>query len=378
MPQELIGINEMNDDAKTFTTIGLMSGTSLDGIDAALIRTDGHNQIEPLGFVGHEYSNTTRDVLRGCFNKTEDTDGSVAKAATLLTEEHIKAVKRIMRELELTSDDIDLIGFHGQTISHDPDNGFTWQIGDADMLAQETGIDVVADFRTNDVKNGGQGAPLIPLYHQARVAQQELQRPLAFLNIGGVGNVTWLGKNDDDVLAFDTGPGNALIDDFVKSRTGLAYDKDGILARTGETRVSLLNKWMDDAYFKVTPPKSLDRNAWNVKTVESLTDEDGAATLTAFTVQAILAAIDHMPEKPAQWLVAGGGRLNPAIMEMLQAHLDAPVDNVDTLGWNGDAFEAQAFAWLGVRSLLGLPLSLPTTTGVSSPMTGGVLHKAQG
>jgi len=268
---------------------------------------------------------------------------------------------------------VDLIGFHGQTIFHDPANRFTWQIGDAVLLAQETKVDVVHDFRQADVQAGGQGAPFLPLYHVALAAGQK--KPMAILNLGGVGNVTYIGT-DETTMAFDTGPANALIDDWIRQHTNLSYDEDGKIAASGRVHDDIVRDYLAHPYFSQKPPKSLDRDQWTLDRVRGLSLEDGAATLTQFTVQAVFNALAHFPENPRSWHVTGGGRHNETIMQGLRQALKAPVGTVDDLGWNGDAMEAEGFAYLAVRSVLGLPLSLPTTTGVPRPLTGGLTCRA--
>lgn len=367
---------------REYTVIGLMSGTSLDGIDAALIRTDGENILAHLGFVSLPYADDVRGALRACFGLRADIDGRVAHAERVMTLAHADAVRALLTQTGFAAADIDLIGFHGQTIMHDPAAGFTWQIGDGALLAAEMGIDVVNDFRTNDVKNGGQGAPLIPLYHRA-LAQSVgvpvgvsagVDLPAAFLNIGGVANVTWIGR-DDSLCGFDTGPGNALLNDWVRKHTGAEYDHDGALARQGVVDGDLIAKWMTHEYFHAPAPKSLDRDAWAVwDDVAHLSPVDGAATLAAFTVSSVVASLAHLPEMPRVWYVTGGGRLNPVMMDGLRAALGVPVKAVDDMGWNGDAMEAEGFAWLAVRSLRGLVLSVPETTGCRVAVTGGQLH----
>lgn len=369
-----------------------MSGTSLDGVDAALIRTDGHDLAEPLDFVSVPYEGALRDKLRACLGRADRDAADIREAERLMTLAHIEAVRALPGAGEA-----EVIGFHGQTILHKPNKKTTIQIGDAGLLARETGIDVVHDFRSADVKAGGRGAPFLPLYHRARAAGLEM--PLAVLNIGGVANVTWMGSpyclsresgnlEDDgnkvpacagnadflEILSFDTGPGNALLDDFVRARTGRDFDEDGKLAGTGKVAEDILTQWMDHPYFKSKPPKSLDRNAWDVQGVVGLNDADGAATLAAFTGRTIIAALDHMPQKPKAWYVTGGGRKNITIMSHLRTHLKN-VAPVEELGWNGDALEAEGFAYLAVRSLMGLHLSVPGTTGVKAPITGGVLTR---
>lgn len=357
---------------KVYTVIGLMSGTSVDGIDAALIRTDGHDYVECLDFASMTYDEPIRKRIKAQFGKRQS-DPELKAVEDELTVEHAKIVKKLAdKHSELT---IDLIGFHGQSVSHDPEHGFTKQIGNGELLAEETGIDVINDFRWNDVKAGGQGAPLIPLYHQALVRHENVDLPCAVLNIGGVSNVTYIGEDTNDILAFDTGPGNALMDDFVLERTGTPYDVDGRLAAEGKENEDIVKAFLNHPYFKQKPPKSLDRNPWN-QTVSILSNEDGTATLLACTRESIVASLEHLPETPKVWYVCGGGRKNATLMKGLRERLGVPVEPVDVLGWNGDALEAEGFAYLAVRSLLKLPLSLPTTTGVKEPQTGGTLHEA--
>ncbi len=365
---------------KVYTAIGLMSGTSLDGVDATLIRTDGADHVEPLGFVSVPYEESLREKIRACLGLADRDDAQVKEAERFMTKAHIEATKKVLSYVKLYKEgegvNPNIIGLHGQTILHNPNpggGGITVQIGDAELLARETGIDVVNDFRGSDVAAGGQGAPLLPLYHRARAA--DLDKPVAIVNIGGVANVTWLGEDEDDILAFDTGPGNALIDDFMRERTGQAFDADGTLAKSGASHDLILQNVISSDYFDLPPPKSLDRDEWSAAMVADLSDADGAATLTAFTVRSIVKAQDHFPAPVKAWYITGGGRHNDFVMEQLQKVLDAPVKPVEDIGWNGDALEAEGFAYLAVRSLLGLPLSLPSTTGVKEPLTGGVLTK---
>ncbi|MBL8706185.1 MAG: anhydro-N-acetylmuramic acid kinase [Rhodospirillales bacterium] len=350
-------------------SIGLMSGTSMDGVDAALLRTDGRERIEAGPALTLPYDDTFRQKLRSVLGGKGDVRG-VERELTL---RHAEAVRALLSKAGLAPADVELVGFHGQTILHAPDRGKTWQIGDGALLAAETGIDVVCDFRSADVAAGGQGAPLVPVFHAALAAG--LERPLAVLNIGGVANVTWIGEGGD-LLAFDTGPGNAPIDDWALRHTGSAVDRDGALARAGTVDRMILGRLLDHPYFAQRPPKSLDRDGFDLSPVRSLGPADGAATLTAFTVEAIGKARDHFLAPARRWIVCGGGRHNPAILEGLRALLTVPVDPAEAVGWDGDALEAQAFAYLAVRSVQGLPLSLPGTTGVSRPQRGGVLCRA--
>ncbi len=268
----------------------------------------------------------------------------------------------------------DLIGFHGQTILHQPDRRRTWQVGDAARLARETGIPVAYDFRSADVAAGGEGA-WHPLFHAALA--RGLERPLAVLNIGGVGNVTWIGENktsqDQVLIAFDTGPGNGPLDDWVNRHTGQPFDRNGILASRGKVDTAVLGRLMSHAYFARPAPKSLDRldfsRALGASGLDALAVADGAATLVAFTAASVAAAA--FPAAPRRWLVTGGGRHNPSIMLALRAALGVPVEPVETVGWNGDALEAQCFGFLAARVARGLPLSFPGTTGVPTPTRGG-------
>jgi anhydro-N-acetylmuramic acid kinase len=268
---------------------------------------------------------------------------------------------------------VDVVGFHGHTILHRPAERRTWQIGDGALLARRLGLDVLADFRHADVVAGGQGAPLAPLYHAALAAA--LPKPLAVLNIGGVANVTWI-AGPSEILAFDTGPGNALIDDWVYRHTGAAADLDGALACAGAVSAAHVENFLANSYFDRPPPKSLDRDDFRGTLPTGLSLEDGAATLSEMTAAAIAVATRHFPAPAKQWLVTGGGRHNPALIEALRRRLDVTVRPVEAVSWQGDALEAQAFAYLAVRSVLGLPLSLPSTTGVPEPCCGGHLFKA--
>lgn len=350
--------------------LGLMSGTSLDGIDAALIQTDGVAVQETGAALTLPYGTELRERLRGLLG-SEGLAAEEVAVARLLTDAHAEAVRQLLAEAGRAPSSVDVVGFHGHTILHRPKDGITRQIGDGAWLAGLTGIPVVNDFRTADVAAGGEGAPLVPLFHRALVADLEL--PLAVLNLGGVANVTWIGA-DDDLLAFDTGPGNAPLDDWVRHHTGAAFDDGGKLAASGRVDAARLAALLDNAFFPRRPPKSLDRNHFMTAAIAGLSVADGAATLAAFTAAAVARAEEHLPAAPKRWLVAGGGRHNAALMAALRAALSAPVQTVDELGWDGDALEAQAFGFLAVRSLRGLPLSLPRTTGVARAMTGGRLQ----
>jgi anhydro-N-acetylmuramic acid kinase len=362
--------------ANGLLALGLMSGTSLDGIDAALIRTDGVRVLGCGAALTLPYEPALRERLRALLGGEGAAAEEIA-VARALTQAHAEAVRRLLAEAGLAPRAIDVVGFHGHTILHRPKEGITRQIGDGVLLAELVGIPVVSDFRSADVAAGGEGAPLVPLFHRALVMglrASELEMPVAVLNLGGVANVTWIGSGDDaDLLAFDTGPGNAPIDDWVRHYTGQAYDEGGKLAARGRVDEARLALLLDNPFFVRRPPKSLDRNHFMTAAVAGLSVADGAATLAAFTAAAVARAEEHLPAAPTRWLVAGGGRHNASLMAALRQRMAAPVTAVDELDWNGDALEAQAFGFLAVRSLRGLPLSLPRTTGIRVATTGGRL-----
>ena len=356
---------------KPLCAIGLMSGTSLDGIDIAVLTTNGEivSKFGPAATV--PYNRKLREKVRSTLGGVGDTSGAEA----LVTEAHIVAVRTFLTEHGLNAPEIDLIGLHGHTILHRPLIGKTWQIGDGKRLAQELSIDVVADFRGADVEGGGEGAPLAPIFHQSLA--HALEHPLCVLNIGGVANVTWI--NRKEMVAFDTGPGNALIDDWMRQHTGQEMDARGMLAATGQIDEMAVKELLSDPYFSRSAPKSLDRNHFSERAATLLakkTPADGAATLTTFTARAVRLALQEFPKPPRQFLVCGGGRKNDTLMQTLHMELNTQVKSVESVGWRGDAMEAQLMAFLAVRSRYRLPLSFPTTTGVASPTTGGRLFRA--
>jgi anhydro-N-acetylmuramic acid kinase len=347
-------------------TIGLMSGTSLDGVDAAWLETDG----ERIGAFGPTltvpYDDRLREDLRRILDhapRLDPDDRRLKSASARLTEYHVRAVAALGREA-------DLIGFHGQTILHQPARRRTWQIGDAAELAWRTGLPVAHDFRSADVAAGGQGAPLAPVYHAALA--RGMATPLAVLNIGGVANVTWIGS-DGGLVAFDTGPGNGPLDDWIARHAGVPFDRDGAIALSGRVDRQVLARLLADPYFAKLAPKSLDRLDFSAALAASglaaLSLADGAATLVAFIACAVTEA--PLPAPPLHWLVTGGGRRNAAIMGALRARLGVPVDPVEALGWDGDALEAQCFGFLAARAQAGLPISFPDTTGVPVALPGG-------
>jgi anhydro-N-acetylmuramic acid kinase len=357
--------------------LGLMSGTSMDGIDVALLDTDGDCELRHGPAATYAYPAEIRVKLRAALAEAKGLSergsrpGSLGEVERELTELNADAVDRFLRTNGVDKGQIDIIGYHGQTVLHEPPRRLTVQLGDGRLLAERTGVEVVFDLRAADVAAGGQGAPLVPVYHRA-LAGQVPDLPAAFLNVGGVANVTWIGR-DGRMLAFDTGPGNALIDDWVLARTGEAHDAGGALAARGTCDEDVLQALLTHNYFGTPPPKSLDRNDFASTAADGLSLEDGAATLTAFTAAAIGKAREHMPEEPRIWVVCGGGRKNKTLMGMIAARVQNAVVPAEALGLDGDFIEAAAWAYLAVRSALKLPITFPETTGAPAPMTGGVL-----
>jgi anhydro-N-acetylmuramic acid kinase len=360
--------------------IGLMSGTSLDGVDVALVETDGERALK-LGPTGYRpYSESERELLRAALadavvlERRTDRPGRLQEAEALVTAAHGEAVEAFLGEHGIAAGSVHVVGFHGQTVLHRPERELTVQLGDGPALARRLKIKVVHDFRAADVSEGGQGAPLVPVFHRALAHASGLKPPLAVLNLGGVANVTFI-DGANQLLAFDTGPGNALIDDWMRERTGKPFDEGGVVAAKGKPDEALLAWLLVHPYFPKEPPKSLDRNWFSHRMVAHLSLEDGAATLTAFTARAVARARAFAAEEPKRWIVAGGGSRNPELMRLLAHELKADVVGADAVGWSSEFLEAQAFAYMAVRSLQGLPITFPTTTGVCEAMTGGVVAR---
>jgi anhydro-N-acetylmuramic acid kinase len=290
----------------------------------------------------------------------------------MLTRRHVDAVRQLLDRAGVSADAVDVVGFHGQTIAHRPDRGWTWQIGDGAAMAQSLGIRVVNDLRSADVGAGGQGAPLLPVYHRALTSG--LPGAVAVLNLGGVGNITWLGEGADDLIAFDTGPANGLIDDWMLAETGSPFDAHGAFAAQGTIDRTVLDTMLDNDWFDAPPPKSLDRADFTIQPARGLSAADGAATLTAFTAETVALSLRHLPGRPQRLIVAGGGRHNPTLMAMIGSATGIAPEPIEALGWNGDATEAEGFAYMAVRALRGDPISFPGTTGAPQPMSGGVVH----
>jgi anhydro-N-acetylmuramic acid kinase len=366
--------------------IGLMSGTSLDGIDAAFIRTDGERIVDHGHALTIPYNRDLKVFIRRAIKAAlEGREGAadIGKAGAEVTAAHAAAIEVLLQETGVDREDIDIVGFHGQTILHRPSRspesaGRTWQIGDGALLAQEARIDVVSNFRAADVAAGGEGAPIAPLYHCALARHIDRAGAIGVINLGGVANVTFIpaSRQESELIAFDCGPGNGLIDEWMELKTGEPMDKDGAIAREGKVHADILRMMLLNPFMRRKPPKSLDRYDFKLDPVLQLSANDGAATLTAFTAACVRASEDFLPELPEVWIVCGGGRRNPALMEALTKALSSPVLSAEAAGWRGDDLEAECVAYLAVRSLKKLPLTYPKTTRAPRPLLGGVRHRA--
>ena len=360
--------------------LGFMTGTSLDAVDMAILETDGET-ISAFGPAGErKLTEATRDIMLQATRQAlawprgAPDPAIFAEAARAGAEEHFAAAEQFLKANDLAWTDIDLIGMHGQTVLHErPKDGVvgrTVQLGDAALLARQSGVPVAYDFRTADVAAGGEGAPLAPIYHLARAVASGLRAPLAVLNIGGVANVTfWTGG--DEIAAFDTGPGNGMIDLLMQARGAGRFDDRGRYASVGKVNEGVLSGLLGHPYFTTPPPKSLDRFDFSLEPLEKLELEDAAATLVAFMAEAVRLGFEMMGATPTELIVCGGGRHNPEIMKALAGRLPCPVKTAEDHGWRGDSIEAEAFAYLAARTANGLPISFPKTTGVYAPMTGG-------
>jgi anhydro-N-acetylmuramic acid kinase len=363
------------------TAIGLMSGTSLDGVDVALIETDG-KRVQAFGPTGYRpYTEAERGLLRQALAEAvhlpqrDARPGILREAERAVTLAHAEAVAAFTAQNRIAREDVDIVGFHGQTVLHRPAQRMTVQIGDAAALAKAIHIPVMHDFRAADVAAGGQGAPLVPVYHRALAQSLQRQGPLAVVNIGGVSNITYI-DGADTLIACDTGPGNALLDDFVFRVTRQRFDGEGRMAAQGVADEAWVARALEHPFFALPPPKSLDRNDFASLVLPALPPADGAATLTALTAAAIVRIVPLLPKPPRSWIVAGGGARNLTMLRMLRERLaPATVEAAEALGWSADAIEAQAFGFLAARGLKGLPLSYPATTGVPMPMTGGLIAR---
>lgn len=369
---------------KIKTALGLMSGTSMDGIDLALVKTDGRDRVEAgsTDFAPYDpaFSQRIAAALETAKTITERSQrpGDLAALETEITERHADAVARFLAENGLTAHDVDVIGFHGQTVLHRPDAALTVQLGDGAVLADRTGIAVVHDMRANDMENGGQGAPLVPVFHRALARSVSAGGTVAFVNIGGIANVTFVPPHGAPI-AFDCGPGNALIDRWMRAHTNRDMDEGGELALSGTADPAAVAAYLASPFFARPGPKSLDRDDFTLHPMPAMGAADGAATLAELTAAAIALSAVTAEIAVDTWIVAGGGARNRAIMARLKAHLgEGAVTAADAAGFSSDAMEAQAWAYLASRSLRGLALTFPATTGCEEPVAGGVLSVPAG
>ena len=367
----------MND---LITSIGLMSGTSCDGIDSSIIKSDGENEVHFMGNQFLPYDEKMKLKIRSLkekinliidLEKNELAKKSLEKEITLL---HAKIVNSIIEKCNTTKSKIDMVGFHGHTIFHSFKEKKTKQIGDGRLLSQLVGINVINNFRENDIKNGGQGAPLVPIFHKLLKTKLNLKTPLLFVNIGGISNITYIDKNQK-MISLDTGPGNFLIDKVLqlKSKNKIQFDQDGMIAFTGKIDKNILYSYLDDPYYEFLPPKSLDVNDFNLSPLRTLNLEDSVATLSELTSLTIVNSLDFFENKPFEIILCGGGRKNKFIFERIQKLSNILTHNIDRYKINGDFVESQAFAYLAIRSFLKKNISFPETTGVKKPSTGGDL-----
>ena len=377
--------------------IGLMSGTSMDGIDVALLRTNGKNRIEHGPSAAYPYKAKMRRKIASALEQAQqitersERPGKLGSLEKEITERHAEAVTGFLAENKLRLSDIDLIGFHGQTVLHRPVEGITVQLGDCQMLADETGLPVVGDLRANDMANGGQGAPLVPVYHRALArnlpAEYADRWPIAFINIGGIANISWISK-EGGLVAFDTGPGNALIDQWVQDQAGIPFDQGAAIASEGHVIHTIAEEYLASPYFTQPGPKSLDRNDFAPLAADRASLEDGARTLAYVTAASIAKALQHLPERPRLYVLCGGGSRNPAIVKDLRVLLGTKNENdgegeprvilATDAGFDGDMIEAEAWAYLAVRAARGLKITWPHTTGVHKPISGGRIFEPAG
>ncbi|KAB7615920.1 anhydro-N-acetylmuramic acid kinase [Amylibacter sp. SFDW26] len=356
--------------------LGLMSGTSMDGVDGAMLMTDGERILAFGDSYFRPYSNEEQATISAAQGLWPDESPNLLIAAeSVVRDAHAEVIAKFP--------DADVVGFHGQTLAHDPKGGRTHQLGAGAQLAQDTGKTVVWDFRTADMEAGGEGAPLAPFFHHACAKQLGMKRPMAFVNLGGVGNVSLVNgskhapEHPEALLAFDTGPANAPINDLLEKRLGQLFDENGAVAAKGTVNTDVLEAVFANEYFLRVPPKSLDRNSFTEleDLIKPLSTEDGAATLTALAASCVYASQMHFSTDPYRWLICGGGRKNTSLMNALKQRLDVSVEPVENVGLDGDMLEAQAFAYLAVRVVRGLSTSSPTTTGCKSPVCGGIISK---
>ena len=364
--------------SKSYCSLGLMSGTSMDGIDASIIKSDGEQSVEIVDDMYLKYDDKLRSKLKktieACISKEEFKKlyNNIKELEKEITLRHAEVSKLIIEKNKNVK--LDIIGFHGQTVLHKPQKGYSIQIGDSQLLSELTKTTVVSNFRENDILNGGQGAPLAPLYHQLILKKIKSKLPSSIINIGGISNITYV-KNQKEIISFDTGPGNYLINEWVQSNSKKEFDEGGLISKSGRVNQKVLNELLSNPYYKKKYPKSLDVKDFNLNGVNKLKFEDGCATLSMLTVKSICTAIKSFKEMPNKILFSGGGRKNKFIIENIKNILNKPIYLIDEFNFNGDFIESQTFAYLAIRSYLKKFITFPSTTGVKKSSFGGLVFK---
>ena len=365
--------------SKYLYSLGLMSGTSVDGVDASIIKSDGEQFLEIIDDIYVKYDDhfkvKLKKIIDSCYSKDEFNNLSnsikdIEKEITLFHDQACKLIIKKNRNIK-----IDIIGFHGQTILHKPQEGYSIQIGDSQLLSKLTNTTVVSNFRENDILNGGQGAPLSPLYHHLILSKIKSNLPSAVVNIGGISNITYV-ENENKIKSFDTGPGNYLIDKWVKMNSKMEFDDKGQLAKSGKSNEIILEKFLSNQYYKKKLPKSLDVKDFNLNDLSKSSLEDGCATLSMLTVKSICMAINSFSITPNKILFSGGGRKNDFIITNIKKIIKESIHLIDEFNFDGDFIESQAFAYLAIRSYLKKFITFPTTTGAKKPSLGGTIFKS--
>ena len=365
--------------SKNYIALGLMSGTSADGIDVAVLTTDGKTKINlgPSGY--YPFSNSFRSKIKSIFKKKVNIE-KIKKQKRIVDIENeftylnFVAINKFLKKNKINKKEIDVVGFHGQTISHNPMNGYSWQIGNSQKLVNLLNVKVVSNFRDNDIKNGGQGAPLTPIFHY--YLTKKIKKKICFINLGGISNVTYFNhrsKNSlNDILAFDAGPCCSLMDDWVSKNSNKKFDDLGILARSGNVKKEIIQNFLKKPYFSKLPPKSLDRSFFSLSLLKKLKIRDGSATINYLVADTLLKAFGYFPNYPDLCILSGGGRHNKFLVELINKKIKkSKILLAENYNWNGDSIEAHAFAYLSVRKLLNLPITYPKITGVKKPLSGG-------
>ena len=368
-------------NSKNFFSLGLMSGTSADGIDIALLETDGKNKIRLGPNDYYPFSKSFTKKIKSIFSKKINfkklkNKKRIDEIEDDFTKLNFLIIKKFLKKNKISRKSIHAIGFHGQTISHNPSKGYSWQIGDSQKLANLLKIKVIGNFRQNDIDHKGQGAPLTPIFHY--YLTKRIKKKICFINLVGISNISYfnhkLKENLNNILAFDPGPCCSLIDDWVTMKSDKKFDNKGLIAKKGNVNDKIVKNFLKNPYFLITPPKSLDRSFFSLKKLKNLTLEDGAATLNEIIAESLLLSFNYLPKFPEFCILSGGGRKNDFLINLIKKKINnTQFVTSEKYRWDGDSIEAYAFAYLSVRKLLNLPITFPKTTGVTKPLTGGQL-----